>query len=64
MEVESGPDADTPRPIGVGLLLCMLEHGGEGVAVVLLGLASTLQQQQQGSNSNPEALLLREACYR
>ncbi|KAG2435256.1 hypothetical protein HXX76_007334 [Chlamydomonas incerta] len=60
MEVESGPDADTPRPIGVGLLLCMLEHGGEAVAVVLLGLASALQQRQP----TPEALLMQEACYR
>ncbi|KAG2446721.1 hypothetical protein HYH02_008283 [Chlamydomonas schloesseri] len=60
MEVESGPDADTPRPIGVGLLLCMLEHGGEAVAVVLLGLASALQQRQ----TTPDALLMREACYR
>jgi hypothetical protein len=34
MDVESGPDADTPRPIGVGLLLCMLERGGEPVAMV------------------------------
>lgn len=60
MEVESGPDADTPRPIGVGLLLCMLEHGGEAVAVVLLGLASALQQRA----ATPDALLMREACYR
>lgn len=34
MEVECSPDADTPRPIGVGLLLCMLERGGEPVAKV------------------------------
>ncbi|GLI59709.1 hypothetical protein VaNZ11_001566 [Volvox africanus] len=60
MEVESGPDADTPRPIGVGLLLCMLEHGGEGVAVVLLRLASALQQQQR----TPDSVLMLEACYR
>jgi hypothetical protein len=32
--VESGPDAETPRPIGVGLLLCMLERGGEPVVQV------------------------------
>lgn len=36
MEVESGPDADSPRPIGVGLLLCMLERGGEAVVQVRL----------------------------
>lgn len=43
MDVESGPDADTPRPVGVGLLLCMLERGGESVAQALLGLAGRLQ---------------------
>lgn len=60
MDLESGPDADTPRPIGVGLLLCMLEHGGEAVATVLLGLAARLQQQQM----TPDVVLMREACYR
>ncbi len=58
--MESGPDADTPRPIGVGLLLCMLEHGGEGVALVLLGLAAALQQRPPSA----DALLMREAVYR
>lgn len=43
MDVESGPDADTPRPIGVGLLLCMLERGGEATAQALIGLAAKLQ---------------------
>lgn len=45
MDVESSPDADTPRPIGVGLLLCMLERGGEPVAKALIALAAQLQQQ-------------------
>ena len=43
MDVESGPDADTPRPIGVGLLLCMLERGGEDVVQALLSLAQRMQ---------------------
>jgi hypothetical protein len=43
MDVESGPDADTPRPVGVGLLLCMLERGGESVAQALIQLATELQ---------------------
>ncbi len=47
MEVEGGPDADTPRPIGVGLLLCMLEHGGEGVAKVRVGGCGTPMSQKQ-----------------
>ena len=43
MDVESGPDADTPRPIGVGLLLCMLERGGDDVVIALIRLAQTMQ---------------------
>jgi len=43
IEVESGPDADTPRPVGVGLLLCMLERGGDQVAQALLELTGQLQ---------------------
>ena len=46
MDVESGPDADTPRPIGVGLLLCMLERGGDDVVIALLQLA---QKNQVGT---------------
>uniref|UniRef100_A0A7S3VSI4 Importin N-terminal domain-containing protein n=1 Tax=Dunaliella tertiolecta TaxID=3047 RepID=A0A7S3VSI4_DUNTE len=61
MEVESGPDADSPRPIGVGLLLCMLERGGEPVVQALLGLAARLQVSGTPST---DALLLREAAYR
>lgn len=43
MEVESGPDADTPRPVGVGLLLCMLERGGDDVAQALINMTGELQ---------------------
>lgn len=43
IEVESGPDADTPRPVGVGLLLCMLERGGDEVAQALINLTARLQ---------------------
>lgn len=43
MESESGPDADTPRPIGVGLLLCLLERGEEEAAQALIDLATQLQ---------------------
>lgn len=61
MDVESGPDADTPRPIGVGLLLCMLERGGEDVVAALLNLA---QRMQNASPPTQETILIREACYR
>ena len=62
LELESAPDADTPRPVGVGLLLCMLERGGEGPGRALIDLAARLQAQ--GDGAPPESLLMREACYR
>ena len=62
LELESAPDADTPRPVGVGLLLCMLERGGEGPARALINLAARLQAQGDGAPA--EVLLMREACYR
>jgi len=43
LELETAPDADTPRPVGVGLLLCMLERGGEGPGRALIDLAARLQ---------------------
>ena len=52
MDVESGPDADTPRPVGVGLLLCMLERGGESVAQALLQLATELQVRAELPNAS------------
>lgn len=60
MDSECSPDADAPRPIGVGLLLCMLENGDEAVANALTQLATRLQQQPP----SPESILMREACYR
>jgi hypothetical protein len=62
LELEAAPDADTPRPVGVGLLLCMLERGGEGPGRALIDLAASLQQQGDGAPA--EVLLMREACYR
>jgi hypothetical protein len=59
--VESGPDADTPRPVGVGLLLCMLERGGDQVAQALLTLTGQLQR---AGDTSSEVVLMREACYR
>lgn len=60
MDSECSPDADAPRPIGVGLLLCMLENGDEAVANALTQLATRLQQQPP----SPDSILMREACYR
>lgn len=42
-DVESSPDADTPRPCGLALLICMLERNPDTVAAALVGLAAKLQ---------------------
>jgi hypothetical protein len=42
-DVESSPDADTPRPCGLALLLCMLERAPGAVAAALVALAGRLQ---------------------
>lgn len=42
-DVEATPDADTPRPCGVALLLCMLSRREQTVAAALIQLASRLQ---------------------
>ena len=42
-DVESSPDADTPRPCGLALLLCMLERGPDTTAHALIALAAQLQ---------------------
>jgi len=43
MDVESSPDADTPRPCGLALLICMLERSPDNVAGALIALAAKLQ---------------------
>ncbi len=42
-DVESSPDADTPRPCGLALLICMLERGPDTVAAALVAFAAKLQ---------------------
>ena len=43
VDVETSPEADTPRPCGVALLECMLERAQAPVAAALLALAAQLQ---------------------
>ena len=43
IDVELSPDADSPRPCGLALLLCMLERGDRQVAQALLAMAHQLQ---------------------
>jgi len=60
VDVETSPDADTPRPCGVALLECMLERAEKPVAEALVNLASSLQSQTLVL----EGVLPREAVYR
>jgi hypothetical protein len=60
VDVETSPDAETPRPCGVALLECALERNEEAVASALVGLASNLQAQPL----TRESVLPREAVYR
>lgn len=43
VDVETSPDADTPRPCGVALLECMLERETESVSSALVEAAGQLQ---------------------
>ncbi|KAL6783825.1 hypothetical protein ACKKBG_A03665 [Auxenochlorella protothecoides x Auxenochlorella symbiontica] len=60
VDVETSPDADTPRPCGVALLECMLERETESVSSALVEAAGQLQT----APLTRETLLLREATYR
>jgi hypothetical protein len=60
VDVETSPDADTPRPCGVALLECMLERADRPVADALTSMAGNLQAQPL----DPENILAREAVYR
>ena len=43
MDVETDPDADTPRPCGLALLLCMVERDRAPAETALVGYATRLQ---------------------
>lgn len=58
-DVETSPDADTPRPCGVALLECMMERNHEPVASAIVALAAQLQSQPLSA----ENILMREATY-
>lgn len=60
VDVETSPDADTPRPCGVALLECMMERNDEPVAAALLAMAA----EHQAAALSPDNILLREGTYR
>ena len=41
-DVDTGPDADTPRSCGIALILVMMERGGGSVTQVVLELTQKL----------------------
>ena len=61
VDIETSPDADTPRPCGVGLLECMLEYSHDQVQQSIMSLAQSVAQD--GSTTD-QAIMAREAMYR
>jgi hypothetical protein len=53
-------EAQSPRPCGTALFLCMIVRQPEAIASTALALAQELQQQAEVT---PEVWLLRDACY-
>ena len=61
VDLETSPDADTPRPCGIGLVECMLEHSPDNVRRSIMSLA---QRVAQNPATSDEAVMAREAVYR
>jgi len=61
VDVETSPDADTPRACGIGLLECMFDHSGEPTRNALLSLAASIIQSRSISD---ESIIALEAIYR
>ena len=61
VDLETSPDADTPRPCGIGLLECMLEYSPDHVRKSIVSLA---QRVAQNPSTADDAVMAREAVYR
>ncbi len=61
VDLETSPDADTPRPCGIGLIECMLEHSPDNVRRSVMSLA---QRVAQNPSTTDDAVMAREAVYR
>lgn len=61
VDMETSPDADTPRPSGIVLLECMLEYSPDNVRKSIMSFAQSIA-------SNPstldDAIIAREAVFR
>lgn len=63
IDVECSPDADTPRPCGIALLDCMLEHAEEPVQTAILELARSVIENPNNAVDD-QSIMTREAIYR
>jgi hypothetical protein len=61
VDLETSPDADTPRPCGVGLLECMLEYSPDNSKRAIMEVA---QRVAQNLNATDDSITAREAVYR
>ena len=61
VDLETSPDADTPRPCGIGLLECMLEYSPDNVKQTIMSLAQVVAQN---SATSDDVITAREAVYR
>ena len=61
VDLETSPDADTPRPCGIGLLECMIEYSPDHVKQSILSL---VQLVAQNPSTSDDAIIAREAVYR
>ena len=61
IDAETSPEADNPRPCGIGLLECMLEYSPDNVRKAIMSLAQMVAQNQSTSD---DSIMAREAIYR
>jgi len=61
VDLETSPDADTPRPCGIGLIECMLEHSPDHVRRSIISLAARVALNPPTTD---DAVMGREAVYR
>ena len=61
VDLETSPDADTPRPCGIGLIECMLEHSPDHVRRSIMSLAERVALNPPTTD---DAVMGREAVYR
>jgi hypothetical protein len=61
VDIETSPDADTPRPCGIGLLECMLEYSHDQVQQSIMSLAHSVAEDVSVAD---QSIMAREAVYR